>query len=155
MHDGYYALKNNITLTYLCHDVGTTDSQSEDRKPIQKTADFVFYPSESSSDLAFSVNLRNIAKHYVHDEKVRNVLTAKANEHLNVKKNSITRTNIASNGGQWGESGKKVGWMDNKNKNASKLDKFLSRNHPHLSQDSAQSGKRSETFRKPVSFKLL
>ena len=144
--------RSHITLTYLCYDVGTTSSQSEDKKPMEKTADFVFYPSDSSSDLAFSVNLRNIAKHYIHDEKVRNVLTAKANEHLNAKKNSISQNSIKimTNDGNFKGSERNLGWTDIRNKNVSKLGKFLSRNYPHLSQDAAQSGKRSETFHKPV-----
>jgi hypothetical protein len=117
----------------------------------------VFYPSDSSTDLAFSVNLRNIAKHYVHDERVKNVLTSKADEHLTGVKNTVnakhtSQNNIEKTGADTTGPERNFGNADIGNRNGSRLDEFLSRNRATPSQEShtAQSGKRSETFRKPV-----
>lgn len=64
-------------------DVETMTIQSKKRKRRKEYDEkLVFYPSENSQELAFSVNLRNIAKHYVHDLNVREILNAKADEHL-------------------------------------------------------------------------
>jgi hypothetical protein len=153
---------HNFIVTYPCCDVGTTNSQSEDRKTKQKTAEFVFYPSDSSTDLAFSVNLRKIAKHYVHDERVRNALTAKANEDITRRKINTFNAKGGQHTSQIEKIGidmtgyeRNLGRANIGNRNESTLDEFLSRNHGRPSKDgimdvrhTAQSGKRSETFRK-------
>ena len=131
-----------------CCNVGARNNQSEDRKPQQKASGFVFYPSESSSDLAFSVNLRNIAKHYVHDEKTRNALTAKADEHVRKDKKKIKakqQHNIEMAADNEVTEPKEI-----RNSNRSRLNEMFSRNRPSHDSRTAQSGKRSETFRKTV-----
>lgn len=139
----------------------TSDSQSNDKEQKSKSRNFVFYPSDNPNDLAFSVNLRNIAQHYIHDQNVRNVLTAKANEHLsgveqyataNGTKHTLDK-NIKQASSEWLE--KVTGDTDkhkDMNRNVSRLDKFLSRNYTHLllGNHMAHSGKRSETFHKMV-----
>lgn len=139
----------------------TSDSQSNDKEQKSKSRNFVFYPSDNLNDLAFSVNLRNIAQHYIHDENVRNVLTAKANEHLSRGKQFATANgtkhtldkNIKQASSEWLE--KSTGDTDKHNDmngNAPRLEKFLSRNYTHLLLENhmAHSGKRSKTFHKMV-----
>ena len=121
-----------LYVTYRSCDVGAQLSQSGARNSNKKTAELVFYPVDSSSgssDLAFSVNLRRIAKHYVHDERVRNALTAKADEHL------THRTTQAHDGHKG---------------NGSTLDSFLSRGQATQSPRTERSGKRSHAIPKPV-----
>ena len=143
---------------HLFNDIDKTSSKLEQR-PSQKTEDFVFYPSDNSGDLAFSVNLRNIAKHYIHDEGVRNVLTAKANEHLTKRKNGVTtkrHQHLPGDGRQLMNTEKPHQRTNNGYKNGSRLDDFFSTDKPHPSPDknAVQSGKRSETFHNPVMYKL-
>ena len=135
-------------------DVGTQSNQSEYRKPQQKSTGFVFYPSESSSDLAFSVNLRNIAKHYVHDERTKNALRTKADEHVTRDKNTFKhQKNIEMAVNNVMGSERNLGSTQNR----SRLDQLLKKNRAHPSHESrpAQSGKRSETFRKLVTIYIF
>ncbi|XP_028408384.1 uncharacterized protein LOC114530958 isoform X1 [Dendronephthya gigantea] len=134
----------------------TKTNQSGGRKANKKPAEFVFYPSESSSDLAFSVNLRNIAQHYINDESVKNILTAKADEYLNEIKNELTgeQDELLDGPGDVERPGKKnaeqgaVGITGIGNKNVSLLENFLLGNHPTQHSRTESSGKRSETFHK-------
>ena len=111
-----------ITQT-CCIDQSTESNQSRTKNSSKKTnRKLVFYPVDSNEgkDLAFSVNLRKMARHYADSEEMKRVLTAKADEHL--KRGEFAKHENVKGGKDGDGDGD-----DEKINGSSKLDQFFSR----------------------------
>lgn len=135
-----------MKLCYLDQEV----NQSKTGKPFKKSAPkFVFYPvdTDDSEDLAFSVNLRKIASHYTDNEKIKRILTAKADEHLKTSKDKERKSPESRN------LEKTDSRSEEERNKSSALDQFFSRDKVS-SMRKNQPVSHGDTFRRKVSITL-